>query len=99
MRTAQLYMRVAAHVGDDPAKAQRVADLSLRELGKAISDTRPAKAPLSDADQAALHEMMAIWYRDKPEWREQWLDRLHREAEKQRVSPSKVVFPESGGGG
>ncbi|SIT58675.1 hypothetical protein BQ8794_550018 [Mesorhizobium prunaredense] len=43
--------------------------------------------------------MMAIWYRDKPEWREQWLDRLHREAEKQRVSPSKVVFPESGGGG
>src|SRR5688500_15552821 len=37
MRTAQLYMKVAAYVGTDPAKAQRVADLSLRDIARLIS--------------------------------------------------------------
>ncbi|MER8745838.1 DUF3102 domain-containing protein [Mesorhizobium sp. M1004] len=43
MRTAQLYMKVAKHVGDDPAKAQRVADLNLRVLARLKPSERPAR--------------------------------------------------------
>lgn len=42
-RTAQLYMRVHRHVRDDPAKAQRVADLSLRDIAKALAEPKPKK--------------------------------------------------------
>ena len=100
MRTAQLYMRVAKHVGDDPAKAQRVADLSLREIGRALSD-RPVSRPqkrLSDPAQADLHGMLALWYQGKPEWRDEFLRRLCDEADRQGVPPAQVVFRENGAG-
>ncbi|HEV2517918.1 MAG TPA: DUF3102 domain-containing protein [Devosia sp.] len=53
-RTAQLYMKVAKHVGHDPAKAQRVADLSLREL--AVLMAKPSR------DEREAGDLLAVWY-------------------------------------
>jgi Protein of unknown function (DUF3102) len=37
LRRAQLYMRVYARLAADPTKAQRVAELSLREIDRALA--------------------------------------------------------------
>lgn len=40
MRTAQLYMRIYRETKDDDAKAQRVADLSIREIARELAKPR-----------------------------------------------------------
>ena len=40
MRTAQLYMRIYRETKDDDAKAQRVADLSIREIARELATPR-----------------------------------------------------------
>lgn len=52
-RTARLYMKAAKHVGDDPAKWQRVADLSLRELAVFIAKTK--------ADEVEAARLADLW--------------------------------------
>lgn len=67
-RTAQLYMNVAAYLADgDPAKAQRVADLSLREVARVIAKKPPAQAkPLSPEASAEVSDLMAAWHDASP---------------------------------
>jgi hypothetical protein len=55
-RTAQLYMKLAEHAASDPAKAQRVADLSLREAARQMSKHR-----LSPLTKAELEDMLDAW--------------------------------------
>jgi hypothetical protein len=53
MRTAQLYMKAFRHVGDDPLKAQRVADMSLRDLAAFMAQ------PI--ADEVAGRRLANMW--------------------------------------
>jgi hypothetical protein len=83
-RTAQLYMRVFRHVGDDPAKAQRVADLSLREIAKMIStpgDKPKAKRELTREERADLDKLLALWYAAPVPWRIGFTDELLKRGE------------------
>ena len=87
-RTAQLYMRIARHVGDDPAKAQRVAGLSLREAAaEAVVTKRALKPkplnPLTPEEQAQLAELMEAWAeaKDRPEWKEMFAREIYRRGE------------------
>jgi hypothetical protein len=81
-RTAQLYMRVHKHLSGDPAKAQRVADLSLRELDREIAQPRPTKPrPFTIEEQRDFEELMRLWYSAKPHWRIGFLGELHRRGE------------------
>ena len=43
-RTARLYMQAYRYVGSDPAKRQRVADMSLREIDRELSAETAAKS-------------------------------------------------------
>lgn len=85
-RTAQLYMRIARHVEGDPAKAQRVAGLSLREAaGEASGGKRTAAArkPLSPEGKAQVEEMLALW-READQWphaREAFARKIHRQGD------------------
>lgn len=56
-RTAQLYMKVAKHVGDDKEKAQRVADLSLRDVAAELARPR-----VSIAAKAEAYDLLAKFY-------------------------------------
>lgn len=81
-RTAQLYMQIARHVEGDPAKAQRVAGLSVREAAaEATGPKRAAVArkPLPPEGETWLAEFDAVWSeaRDKPEWKERAARELH----------------------
>lgn len=74
-RTAQLYARIARHVGDDPAKAQRVAGSSVREAAAEATGAKRAtvvQKPLSPGAQHDFTELMKVWdqAKDKPEWKE-----------------------------
>lgn len=102
-------MKAAAYVGADPAKAQRVADLNLRDLAAFIAE-RPVVEKLldlgvedadefSEEDQTALLAMLMWWKKGKPAWRKQWRLELARLAKEQGVPESQVIFPKSGGGG
>ncbi|WP_237479264.1 DUF3102 domain-containing protein [Lichenibacterium dinghuense] len=56
-RTAQLYMRLVRITGDDPAKAQRVADLPLRKAARASrKTTAPTVVSLHRPEQERLVE-------------------------------------------
>lgn len=74
-RTAQLYMRIARHVEGDPAKAQRVAGLSVRAA--AAEATGPQRAsttrkPLSPEAEHDFTELKQVWdeAKDNPDWQE-----------------------------
>jgi hypothetical protein len=84
-RTAQLYMRIARHVEGDPAKAQRVAGLSLREAAaEAVVAKRALKPkplnPLTPEEEAQLAELMNAWgeAKDRPEWKEMFAREIYR---------------------
>lgn len=85
-RTAQLYMRIARHVEGDPAKAQRVAGLSLREAAAEASGERRAtvaRKPLSPEGEAQVEEMLALW-RKADQWphaKEAFAREIHRRGE------------------
>lgn len=81
-RTAQLYMRIARHVEGDPAKAQRVAGLSVREAAAEATGPKRATAArklLPPEGQEWLAEFDAVWSeaKDKPEWKERAARELH----------------------
>lgn len=69
-RTAQLYMRAFKQLSDDPAKAQRVADFSLRQLDNYLAegerDDKPSPDSVSAQVDAKIHDAA---YR---QWRDQW---------------------------
>ena len=74
-RTAQLYMRIARHVGDDPAKAQRVAGLSVRDAAAEAAVPKRTTAACKLMSPKTKHdftELMKVWdeAKDKPEWKE-----------------------------
>ena len=82
-RTAQLYMRIARHVEGDPAKAQRVAGLSVREAAAEATGPKRAtvvRGPLSPDGEAALTELKGCWgeARDSPHWKEGFARELYR---------------------
>ena len=87
-RTAQLYMRIARHVEGDPAKAQRVAGLSLREAAAEATVAKRALRPepvnpLSPEEQAWLSEVLEVWSerKDHPESKEAFARELYRRGE------------------
>lgn len=95
-RTAQLYMRIARHVADDPAKAQRVADLSVREAAaEAAGERRGAvvRKPLSPEGEAQLAEMMKLWdeARGKPQWKEGFARELFRRGDVTREERDRMI--------
>ncbi|SDO69874.1 Protein of unknown function [Methylobacterium phyllostachyos] len=74
-RTAQLYMRIARHVDGDPAKAQRVAGLSVREAAAEATGpkrTTASRKLLSPEAEHDFTELKQIWdeAKDKPDWQE-----------------------------
>lgn len=62
-RTAQLYMRAFKQLSNDPAKAQRVADFSLRQLDSYLADGERESKPAPKGDP------MPAGYR---QWRDEW---------------------------
>jgi hypothetical protein len=75
-RTAQLYMKLARHVGGDPAKARRVADLSLRDAAREIAKPRVPSQP-SARDVADTSELLALWGESSPTVRRRFAQMLH----------------------
>lgn len=74
-RTAQLYMRIARHVEGDPAKAQRVAGLTVREAAAEATGPKRAGAAhqlMSPEVEHDFLELKQVWdeAKDKPEWQE-----------------------------
>ena len=72
-RTAQLYMRIARHVEGDPAKAQRVAGLSVREAAAEVTGPKRATAirkALSPQTEHDFTELKQVWdeAKDNPDW-------------------------------
>ena len=66
-RTAQLYMRLVRITGDDPAKAQRVAGLPLRQAAR---NTRKGRKPAIDTNQEqARDRLVTAWRTSLPEAR------------------------------
>lgn len=64
-RTAQLYMRLAGNRTAIESKAQRVADLTLREAIKVISaPSRPQSPPSSTAQTIAASPTRKVSHRD-----------------------------------
>ncbi|MFY9292617.1 MAG: DUF3102 domain-containing protein [Methylorubrum rhodinum] len=95
-RTAQLYMRIARHVEGDPAKAQRVADLSVREAAtEAAGERRGAveRKPLSPEGEAQLAEMMKVWdeAKDKPQWKEAFARELFKRGDVTREERDRMI--------
>ncbi|MCJ2142263.1 DUF3102 domain-containing protein, partial [Methylobacterium sp. E-066] len=74
-RTAQLYMRIARHVEGDPAKAQRVAGLSVREAAAEATGpkrTAAARKLMSPEVEHDFTELKQVWdeAKDNPDWQE-----------------------------
>lgn len=95
-RTAQLYMRIARHVEGDPAKAQRVADLSVREAAaEAAGERRRAvkNKPLSPEGEAQLAELMKAWdeAKDKPQWKEAFARELFKRGDITREERDRMI--------
>ena len=66
-RTAQLYMRLARATEGNPAKAQRVADLPLREAAR---DTRKGRRPAIDpSHEQARDRLVTAWRTSLPDAR------------------------------
>lgn len=95
-RTAQLYMRIARHVEGDPAKAQRVAGLSLREAAVEASGGRRATAarkPLSPEGEAQVEEMLALW-READQWphaKEAFAREIHRRGDITTEERNRII--------
>ena len=66
MRSAQLYMKLADHLADgDPAKAQRVADLNLREIQALLVEREAPRLngrTLSAEARRQADNISALWY-------------------------------------
>lgn len=95
-RTAQLYMRIARHVGGDPAKAQRVADLSLREVAAEVTGSKRAavaRQPLPPEGEAWLAEFHALWDEAKPNphWKEGFAREIHRRGEISLAVRNRII--------
>ena len=99
-RTAQLYMRIARHVEGDPAKAQRVAGLSVREAAAEATGPKRATAsrkPLSPEAEHDFTELKRVWdeAKDNPDWQEgaaRELFRLGYVSEQQRNDIIRSVW-------
>lgn len=74
-RTAQLYMKVARHVGSDPAKAQRVADMSLRELAREV--VQPRARPVDAQTRSQTNEILKSWGEASPSARRRFAKWLY----------------------
>ena len=82
-RTAQLYMRIARHVERDPAKAQRVAGLSVREAAAEATGPKRSTAArklLSPEGEMWLTELRTLWDEapEKPQWKEDFAREIFR---------------------
>ena len=60
-RTAQLYMKLARVAEGDPAKAQRVADLSLREATRSIAERKLPKHDLNADERCQAALFIEAW--------------------------------------
>ncbi|RYB06233.1 DUF3102 domain-containing protein [Lichenibacterium ramalinae] len=60
-RTAQLYMKLARVAEGDPAKAQRVADLSLREATRSVAESRKPKQGLTADGRHKANLLIEAW--------------------------------------
>ena len=74
-RTAQLYMRLVRTTDDDPAKAQRVADLPLRQAAR---NTRKGRKPAIDpSHEQAQDQLVTAWRMSLPEARRAFATEIH----------------------
>jgi len=83
-RTAQLYMKLARFLETaDPAEAQRVADLSLRQAGRLIADgeTRKARRAVTPVIAAQAQELGQQWASASPQARESFAREIHDRGE------------------
>jgi len=95
-RTAQLYMRIARHVEGDPAKAQRVAGLTVREAAMEAAGaprSKAARKPLSPEDEASLAELNQIWerVRSHPEVKEMFAREIYRRGDITREQRDNII--------
>ncbi len=74
-RTAQLYMRLVRTTNDDPAKAQRVADLPLRQAARDVRKGKKATVDL-DAEQAR-DRLVTVWRTSLPAARRAFAAEVH----------------------
>lgn len=59
LRTAQLYMRIYRETKDDDAKAQRVADLSIREIARELATPRKPIKPEETTSKGEAEDRLA----------------------------------------
>jgi len=95
-RTAQLYMRIARHVEGDSAKAQRVADLSVREAAAEATGPKRAAAarkPMPPEVEHDFTELMTVWEeaKDKPHWKEGFFRELFNRGDVTREQRDNMI--------
>jgi Protein of unknown function (DUF3102) len=101
MRTAQLYMCIYREISADPAKAQRVADLSLREIDREMASPKPtrtkARRPFTREEMQQLDRLLAHWYSGSPDARIAFAGELYKQGELsadqfQRIAEAQAPF-------
>ncbi len=74
-RTARLYVAIFRHVEADPAKRQRVAELSLRDAANEIASPKPGRTAGGDNRQEVV-DLVAAWLAGPFVVRKHFLDEL-----------------------
>ncbi len=74
-RTARLYVAIFRHVEADPAKRQRVAELSLRDAANEIAQPKPGRTMGGDNRQETV-DLVAAWLAVPFVVRKRFLDEL-----------------------
>ncbi len=88
-RTAQLYMRLHRITEGDPAKAQRVADLPLRQAARpARRAASPAVIPLHKQAQDRLVE---AWATCQPDTRRAFAQEIHKRGDIDAAGYHKLI--------
>ena len=88
-RTAQLYMKLSRTTEGDPAKAQRVADLPLREAARgARKKAGPTVVPLHREAQARLVD---AWKACQPDTRRIFAQEIHARGDVGVIGYQKLI--------
>ena len=88
-RTAQLYMKLARVTEGDPVKAQRVADLSLRQAAR---NTRKDRKPAIDpSHEKARDQLVIAWRTSLPEARRAFATEIHERGDIDAAGYEKLI--------
>ena len=88
-RTAQIYMRLVRATEGDPAKAQRVADLPLRQAAR---DGRKVRKPAIDpSHEQARDRLVTAWRTSPPDIRRAFASEIHERGDIDAAGYQKLI--------